>query len=303
MKRAVVILAILFSCLAARGQQHALYSQYIFNLYAVNPAYAGERDAISTATSYRAQWVGFDGAPSTANLSAHSPILNQNLALGVWFQNDQIGAREHTSFRATVSYKLRFTENRRLSFALNAGGLNHRFDWNALDFPDGADPVAFETEENIWRPAFDFGVMYLTTTSYVGLSIINVNAVDLAESTAVDARLEPKFNIIGGHVFELSQKVDLKPSALVRVGAGDSWQFDLNMSARFANSFWLTTTYRYNFGMVFSGHFYLNKHLHFGYAYDLPTNNLLSQQSGSHEIFIGYDFSLYQKPTKSPRNF
>lgn len=303
MKRLIFIAVFSVSAFLAEAQQHALYSQYLFNLYAINPAYAGERNALSTALSYRAQWVGFDGAPTTASFAAHSPVINKSLAIGFWFQNDRIGAREHTSFRATVSYKLRFGNGKRLSFALNGGGLNHRYNWNELEYPDGSDPVAFETERNIWRPGFDFGVMYLTSKSYLGVSVLNLNTVDLANSEIVDSRLEPVLNVVAGHVFPLSPKVDLKPSTLVRVSDAKSRQFDLNLSARFDNALWITATYRYEFGMVFSAHYYLNDKLHLGYAYDMPTNELLAQQSGTHEIFIGYDFSLFRIAGYTPRDF
>jgi type IX secretion system PorP/SprF family membrane protein len=272
-------------------------------LYAINPAYAGERNSVATALSYRTQWVGFDGAPKTAYFSAHSPVRNNNLAVGFWFQNDQVGARETSSLHGSVSYKLQLEGNSKISFALSGGALNHRYNWNELDFPDGSDPVAFVNEDNQWRPVFDFGVMYFSTQGYVGLSVMNLNGVELTSSDVIDARLEPSFNVVGGYIFPVSKKVDLKPSTLIRLQTDGTMQFDANLSARFNNTFWLTATYRYQFGMVFSGHFYLNDNFHFGYSYDLTTNTLLSQQSGTHELFIGYDFNLYKEKPSSLRNF
>jgi type IX secretion system PorP/SprF family membrane protein len=304
MRRLLVIsIVLLLTCTESFGQQHSLYSQYIFNLYAINPAYAGERNSIATALSYRNQWVGFEGAPKTAYFSAHTPIVNKNLAVGFWFQNDQIGAREHTSMHGSVSYKLRLAGNNKISFALSGGALNHRYNWDELDFPDGSDPVAFVSEANQWRPVFDFGAMYLSTQGYAGLSIMNLNGTQLSASDIIDDRLEPSINLVGGYIFAVSRKVDIKPSTLVRAQTNGSWQFDANLSARFNNAFWITATYRYQFGMVFSGHFYLNDNFHFGYSYDLTTNALLSQQSGTHELFIGYDFNLYKKKSTTLRNF
>jgi len=303
MRKRIVILFFLICSVNSIAQQHSLYSQYIFNLYAINPAYAGERNSLSTALSYRSQWVGIEGAPTTAYFSAHTPVRNKNLALGFWFQNEQIGARELTSLHGSVSYKLRLNRTRRISFALSAGALNHQYHWEKLDFPDGSDPVSFVSEPNLWSPAFDFGVMYMTGNAYAGISILNLNGMDLTNSEIIDARMEPNINAVGGYIFPVSQKVDLKPSGLVRMQTNGVWQFDASMSARFKEALWLTVTYRYQFGMVFSGHFYLNDHFHFGYAYDLTTNELLSQQAGSHEIFIGYDFNLYKTKSSSLRNF
>ncbi|MCH2214212.1 MAG: type IX secretion system membrane protein PorP/SprF [Flavobacteriales bacterium] len=287
----------------SKGQQHSLYSQYIFNLYAINPAYAGERNAAATALSYRNQWVGFEGSPKTAYFSAHSPIRNNNLAIGLWFQNDQVGAREHSSFHGTVSYKLRLDKNRRLSFALSGGALNHRYNWNELDFPDGSDPVAFVNEPNQWRPIFDFGMMYLARQGYAGISILNINSPDLSALDVIDVRLNPSMNLIGGYIFPISKKIDLKPSTLIRAQTDGSWTLDANLSARFIDKLWVTLTYRYQFGMVFSGHLYINDNFHFGYSYDLTTNSLLSQQSGTHEIFIGYDIGLYRNKSSARAKF
>jgi type IX secretion system PorP/SprF family membrane protein len=303
MKKLVVISFFLICGIQSHAQQHSLYSQYIFNLYAINPAYAGERNSLATALSYRSQWVGIEGAPKTAYFSAHTPVRNKNLALGFWFQNEQIGARELTSLHGSVSYKLRLTKTKKISFALSAGALNHQYHWDELDFPDGADPVSFVSEANQWSPSFDFGAMYISPQGYAGLSILNLNGMDLSQTEVVDARLEPNINLVGGYVFPVSQAVDLKPGGLVRLQANGVWQFDASMSARFNDAFWITTTYRHQFGMVFSGHFYLNDHFHFGYSYDLTTNELLTQQGGSHELFIGYDFRLYKTRSSTLRNF
>jgi len=299
----VISFVVLAAFTQSFGQQHSLYSQYIFNLYAINPAYAGERNSVATALSYRNQWVGFEGSPKTAYFSAHTPIVNRNLAVGFWFQNEQVGAREHTSMHASVSYKLQLEGSNRISFALSGGALNHQYNWNELDFPDGSDPVAFVSESNQWRPVFDFGAMYLSSQGYAGLSIMNLAGAELSPGDIVDARLDPGINLIGGYIFPISNKVDLKPSTLIRAQTNGVWQFDANLSARFNNALWITATYRHQFGMVFSGHFYLNDNFHFGYSYDLTTNALLSQQGGTHELFIGYDFNLYKNKSSTLRNF
>ena len=59
------------------SQQDALYSQYMFNQFTINPAYAGSRESFSSVLLYRNQWTGLDGAPSTLNFSMHSPFSDQ----------------------------------------------------------------------------------------------------------------------------------------------------------------------------------------------------------------------------------
>ena len=47
------------------AQQEAQYSQYMFNMLSVNPAYAGSRDVLSLTGLFRQQWVNIPGAPQT----------------------------------------------------------------------------------------------------------------------------------------------------------------------------------------------------------------------------------------------
>ena len=67
---------------ASFSQQDPQYSQYMFNQLVINPAYAGSRDAISSVIDLRQQWLSMPGAPTTANISAHSPLKMENIGVG-----------------------------------------------------------------------------------------------------------------------------------------------------------------------------------------------------------------------------
>ncbi len=302
MKRLLCFILVICS-LTGSAQQHGLYSQYLFNLFAVNPAYAGERDALSASLSYRNQWVGFEGAPVTQNFSLHSPIHAKNMALGLQFQNDEIGARKTPSFAIAYSYKIKLSSSQKLSFGLQAGVINYQYRWDELEYHQPDDPVAYGTDANKWVPNFDFGVMYIDPSTYFGLSATSLNQAEIIKSDFSEASLGTFFNLIGGKVFDINKDIALKPSFILRKGLDTPVQFDLNAGALFRNKFWLTTGYRYDFGLVFSGHFFATKHLHFGYSYDLPTNSLLAEQSGTHEFFIGYEFNVYRQETRNNRRF
>jgi len=59
---------------ASYAQQDPNFTQYMYNTLSINPAYAGSRDAFSAVALHRSQWLGFDGAPTSQTLSAHTPI-------------------------------------------------------------------------------------------------------------------------------------------------------------------------------------------------------------------------------------
>lgn len=139
MKKLILIALFGWLTLNSYSQQQAIYSQYIFNLYMVNPAYAGERDALSTALSYRTQWVGFDGAPKTQNFSIHSPLPNKKMAVGIIVQNDEIGARSTPSVMATYAYKFKLTRTSHISLGLQGGVINYQYHWENLDYRQSLD--------------------------------------------------------------------------------------------------------------------------------------------------------------------
>ena len=61
------------------GQQDAQYTQYMYNTFSVNPAYAGSREVLSISALHRSQWVGRDGAPNNKlsfGLKAGGHLLN-----------------------------------------------------------------------------------------------------------------------------------------------------------------------------------------------------------------------------------
>src|SRR3990172_1419415 len=114
---------LLFSCSFA--QQDGQYSQYMFNHLAINPAYAGTREALNIAVLHRNQWVHIDdGAPSTSALTIQGPIKNKKIGLGVEFINDNIGPKNVFCALSSYSYRLQLS-NGYLSMGLRFCFVNY----------------------------------------------------------------------------------------------------------------------------------------------------------------------------------
>jgi type IX secretion system PorP/SprF family membrane protein len=63
-----------FVFVRANGQQQPYYTQYILNNFILNPTLVGIENYWDFKTSYRSQWTGIKGSPTTAYLTAHGPI-------------------------------------------------------------------------------------------------------------------------------------------------------------------------------------------------------------------------------------
>ena len=126
MKSALIALVSLFT-LSGFAQQDPIFSQYMFNPFVVNPAYAGSRDAVSTVLLYRTQWVGMNGAPTTGSLSMHAPVKATKMAWGVNVMSDQIGPTTTTFVQGTYAYRLRLLGGK-LSMAVRGGYFSSVYD-------------------------------------------------------------------------------------------------------------------------------------------------------------------------------
>ena len=78
-KKHLVFAFIIVSAMQTFAQQDPQYSQYMFNQMAINPAYAGSKEAISASAFIRSQWTGIDGAPKTETFSIHGPLKKKKV--------------------------------------------------------------------------------------------------------------------------------------------------------------------------------------------------------------------------------
>src|SRR6476620_1827083 len=75
----------------AVAQQMPYYSQFKNNMYMINPAVTGTKKLVDARMNYRTQWIGYDDAPRTANLSLHSRFMKGKMGAGLYMMQDQIG--------------------------------------------------------------------------------------------------------------------------------------------------------------------------------------------------------------------
>jgi len=75
MKKCVLNL-LLILVFQAYGQQDPQYTQYMYNMTVVNPAYAGSKENLSLGLLYKNQWTGINDSPETSTFFSHLPVGN-----------------------------------------------------------------------------------------------------------------------------------------------------------------------------------------------------------------------------------
>ena len=123
------------------AQQTAQFSLWQLNKFAAMPAYAGIDGSLSTTAAYRRQWTGLAGSPATFHFNAHLPWYLAHGAVGMSFENDELGAEKNTSATATYAYHITIADNHILSAAIGLGFIQKTLDGTILtpansDIPD-----------------------------------------------------------------------------------------------------------------------------------------------------------------------
>ena len=304
--RLLSALALMFFSMSSYGQQEPMYSQYMFNMLNINPAYAGSRGAISTVALYRNQWVGFPGAPRTASFSFDMPLQNKKIGIGAQFYDDRIGIERTTGFNAMYAFRFQFAGAGTLSLGLQAGLLNYQANYTEVNTYVPNDP-AFSSNVRGILPAFAAGVYYNSDKFYVGFSapallktkIKYNNAAEIASVTSRDLHLY----LTAGTVFELNQDLALKPSMLIKAVSGAPIQMDLNLNLWLQNKIAVGASYRTGDAIVGMLEFQFNQQFRFGYAYDKTFSNLGTLVNGTHELMFRMEFGSPAVRVTSPRYF
>ena len=293
----------LFS-LESLAQQDALFSQYMFNPLAINPAYAGSRNSFSGILLHRNQWTGMGGAPKTVSLAVHSPIKGKNFGLGLNLLAETIGPTQNSTLLGTYAYHLNLGKGK-ISFGLRGGLYSTVLKNDLLSYTDdsGKETGNFKST----RPNFDFGTYYHTDKFYAGFSANHLGKPKFEKGNS-KLVLSTHYMAFIGNAFVLNKNFVLKPSGMIRYTNGAPLNYDLNASVLLKKVLWLGASYRSSLNkankrasLVFITEFNITQSFRIGYSYDFSLGAMKAYNSGSHEIFLGADLYSKRKKSISPR--
>ncbi|WP_449314337.1 PorP/SprF family type IX secretion system membrane protein [Psychroflexus salinarum] len=300
----LVVLFLLFS-LRSNAQQDPNFTQYMYNTMSINPAYAGSRDVLSATVLHRSQWLGFDGAPTSQTLSAHSPIKDGKMGLGFNIVNDQIGVTKQTDINAVYSYAIEVNRYTKLSFGINAGINMLNVDFNDLNsLPN--DPEFENNIENKFSPQVGLGALLYNDQYFIGLSVPALLRSDrFSDSNVADATVRDRLHyfLTAGLVFDINPSLKFKPSILMRHVSGSPLLAEL--SSNFLINDKLTVGAAYRLNSAFSGlfAFQVSDSILLGLSYDRDTSTLSSYNDGSLEFFARFELFKKYKRMYTPRFF
>ena len=289
------------------AQTEPMYSQYMFNMLGVNPAYAGKREATSLNFFQRRQWIGLAGAPQTTSVSLDGSINDQKIGWGVQFYDDRLGVEKASGANTMMSTHVQISDEGILSGGLSLGLMNYRIDlMNVQGRYTPSDP-AFYSNFNKWIPNVGLGLYYSTNKFYAGISIPNVLRSRLSAFDVMNSGIQKVnsthlfFN--SGFVFDLNDDVTIKPSIMLKAVGGAPIQADLNTNVWLKDIIGLGFSYRTGDAMIGMVETQITENFRMGYGYDMTLSPLKYYNNGSHELMIRYEFGNLKSKVKSTRYF
>lgn len=317
MKKLIFTAAAVFLGTIAIAQQQSLYSSFLLNGFVYNPALAGVEDHLDVKTSYRRQWLGVPGSPTTMYASIHGAANQRDLnreelgslpmrgsssakfkyeaprkirhGVGGFVLNDKAGLILRNSI--SLGYACHLPLGRKYYLSFGAAALAHTYSLERPLLRDQSDDAFAGNLRFGTLPDAQLGLYFYSDRLQIGLS-----ATQLTQSRLSFARnnKDVDFNRINRHLYAtasyrigLDSDFDLLPVGIVRYSANTPLSIEGGGKIRYRNTFWAGGTYRLGDAVSGMVGFSLYNMLDMCYAFDFTTSNVQTASTGTHEIVLG----------------
>lgn len=289
MKKILLIAASFLAFNGIYAQQLPFFSQYMHNIYSINPAATGyNEEELPIAFSARKQWAGFPESPAVQYLSAHVRAYKA-MGAGTKIINYKAGPLRKTGAELTYSYHFNLNDDVKLSLGLS--GLFYQFylDKSGMNVEEEHDLVFLNGSDKMFVVDAIFGTYLYGKNYYAGISVpqlVNRN-VDLKTDDIIQEKQVRHYYIHGGFNYDLNEDITFHPSVLVKLMESGLYQVDVNAIAEYEETFLLGLSFRTSDAIAVQlGYKYLD--FQFGYSYDITIGGLRGNAFGSHEVLLMY---------------
>lgn len=307
MKRYIVLLLELIAVVTARAQFDPQMGQYMYMPTAYNPAAVGEGDLLKVAGMHRMQYVDITNAPMSTWFTFCSPFVigKTRHGAGVRFLNDRFGLFTNQAFYAQYAYRQKLGKGY-LSVGVDLGFINVGFRGDSVNLKEMEDEYHDADDDAIPQGSksgmkFDMalGIWYSTPVWWVGASYNHLTRPKVNLDDFSDVKVVGTMYVTGGYHFRLKNNRDwmLTPSAMV-MSDFVSWDVNLTLMCDYKDRYRWGLGYRIDGSVNILLGVDIIAGLQLGYSCELPTNKLMLESYGSHELYLAYGFDIL-KPKRT----
>lgn len=308
---------ILFLLLAANGlfaQQLSLFTQYRENATIINPA-AIESDYlvfgqnVSFGASYRNQWVGLAGSPTTQVARASfiaDGMSGVALMGGAHIINDVTGPTGLTGFYGRIAGIV--TDDPAYGgfvLGISAGYVQYRVNGSDIVFRDGVDNIGSIDQSQMY-PDVGVGLYFYKNVGryddmfYAGLSVPQVFGLDLTfqndNGEFTTRRVQHIYGTVGIYKF-FDNDSFLEPSIWFKYAQNAPSNIDFNLRYQLPTTLWIgagvstANNVHLETGIILGSNVGLDGTIRVGYGYDYSFSSFGPTAGNTHELNVTYSFA------------
>ncbi len=285
-----------------KAQELPIYSQYMFNDYLINSAYAGTYDFTPIIINHRNQWMGFgESTPKTSSISAHSR-LGKKSAIGSSIILDKTSPISRTQIEASYGYHVIIGKRQKLILSMALSGtlnmLQFSFEENTTysELTNGLMDNINQGNENSSQGDINFGMVLFNDYFDLGINIKNLMSSEPSSSSPNENIQRVKYIILHGSYLGRNNPespIGIIPSFVIRkmglISYNSLFELDLNLKIIYRNKIWTGLAYRTHEKTLCTLIGFNTGKLFFGWSYDIGASSLGAYHNGSHNIAIGYN--------------
>ena len=293
MKRYLLIFSILFFTGKVFSQQSPIFNNHFESPDINNPAFSGSKTYNPLVIQVRKQWLGFEDAPFSSNVS-YGGAVNNRSALGINFVHDVTLPSQQSEMQLNYAYHIPLNDNNyNLAFGIGAKLLYYRLKFDISDIPPGQDPAFNVDLVDEFTGDASAGALFYSENFYFSYSQTNI--LESAFNTD-DGKGFKLNNGYRNHYYDVSYSFNiidndwhLQPSIMINSNKNRTL-YNFNTRLHHLKNKWIGTNYRSDNTIYFAFGFDLND-ISISYCYEHSFNgNIMIHNYGSHQIGMTYKF-------------
>ncbi len=293
------------------SQMSAVYKNYRFNEFVINPAISGINDYTVIATSVSKQWAKTPGSPFTAGIGGHwrlgqhgfyNPRMYLNkteyaskdrVGLGGYAMHDRNGPLHSSFFLTSYSYAIPFYKIKsKLSFGISTKFTSLKLNKDELNPLDKNDPYLLRMDESEFSFDMDFGVLFHTKKWVAGISTADLFQTDNKLSNNGDYDNKIDYFFYGYYKFE-KEKFQAEPLIVLMYIDSHYPIYELRNKFYFKSFHWLEIGYRSKDCIMITLAYRFSKAT-ISYKYEHSINEYRNIYTSINEISFGFNLGMNQ---------
>ena len=273
------------------AQQTMLSSLYFNNYYLLNPAETGREKGTNIHAGYRAQWMGFEGAPTVTYLTGQHH-LNKSIGVGGYVSMEKMSFISHLSGEGSFSYKLKISDDHKVYAGLSLGFNQTSIDLSSVMADDYTDNLLLGANTKGMLFNAKFGLTYVFKKNLsIGFSfpqlLENQLVIENSDNGVYD--FARHWNFYTSYQFKLDEKIDFAPVFMLRNAQMVEHQFDLLANFVINKKYRAGLGLRQGVGFLVNLGAKVNDNIGIYYGYDFTSKSFVGS-SGSHELMLSFTF-------------